>query len=69
MFKSAREIQDWFTECARIISSTCCENVEWVTPLGFPIVQPYMKQKSSKDYINGNRLVQVYNFVNTLSYF
>lgn len=55
MFKSAREIQDWFTECARIISSICCENVEWVTPLGLPIIQPYMKQKSSKVYIDGNR--------------
>ncbi|XP_043592870.1 DNA-directed RNA polymerase, mitochondrial isoform X1 [Bombus pyrosoma] len=55
MFKSAREIQDWFTECARIISSICCENVEWVTPLGLPIVQPYMKQKSSKVCIDDNR--------------
>lgn len=44
MFKSAREIQDWFTECARIISSICYENVEWITPLGLPIVQPYTKQ-------------------------
>ncbi|XP_060819906.1 DNA-directed RNA polymerase, mitochondrial isoform X2 [Bombus pascuorum] len=56
MFKSAREIQDWFTECARIISSICYENVEWVTPLGLPIIQPYMKQqKSSKGYINDNK--------------
>ncbi|XP_050594187.1 DNA-directed RNA polymerase, mitochondrial isoform X1 [Bombus affinis] len=52
MFKSAREIQDWFTACAQIISSICCENVEWITPLGLPIVQPYMKQKPSKDYIS-----------------
>lgn len=69
MFKSAREIQDWFTECAQIISSICCENVEWVTPLGLPIIQPYMKQKSLNNYINDNRLVQVYNFVNTSIYF
>ncbi|XP_033195619.2 mitochondrial RNA polymerase isoform X1 [Bombus vancouverensis nearcticus] len=55
MFKSAREIQDWFTECAQIISSICCENVEWVTPLGLPIIQPYMKQKSLNNYINDNR--------------
>lgn len=52
MFKSAREIQDWFTECAQIISSICCANVEWVTPLGLPIIQPYMKQTSPNDYIN-----------------
>ncbi|CAL7943645.1 unnamed protein product [Xylocopa violacea] len=55
MFKSAREIQDWFTECANIISSTCYESVEWITPLGLPIVQPYIKQqKNIKNYINGN---------------
>ncbi|CAK9811077.1 DNA-directed RNA polymerase, mitochondrial [Anthophora plagiata] len=44
MFKSAREIQDWLTACARIISSVCHKNVEWTTPLGFPIIQPYIKQ-------------------------
>ncbi|XP_071857685.1 mitochondrial RNA polymerase isoform X2 [Bombus fervidus] len=49
MFKSAREIQDWFTECARIISFICCENVEWVTPLGLPVTQPYMKQQKSSN--------------------
>lgn len=41
MFTSTREIQDWFTECARLISNTCNRNVEWITPLGLPIVQPY----------------------------
>lgn len=45
MFTSTREIQDWFTECARLISSVCGENVEWVTPMGLPIVQPYFKYK------------------------
>ena len=50
MFKSAREIQDWFTACARIISGICGENVEWVTPLGLPIVQPYSKQKTTQRY-------------------
>ncbi|XP_076753141.1 mitochondrial RNA polymerase [Xylocopa sonorina] len=55
MFKSAREIQDWFTICASIISSTCCDNVEWITPLGLPIVQPYIKQpKNYKNHIKGN---------------
>ncbi|XP_076381609.1 mitochondrial RNA polymerase isoform X2 [Megalopta genalis] len=51
MFKSAREIQDWLTSCARIISSVCCENIEWVTPLGLPIIQPYIKsvQKSENN--------------------
>ncbi|GJQ79965.1 hypothetical protein Trydic_g9443 [Trypoxylus dichotomus] len=45
MFTSTREIQDWFTECARLISSVCGANVEWVTPLGLPIVQPYFRYK------------------------
>ncbi|KOC63963.1 DNA-directed RNA polymerase, mitochondrial [Habropoda laboriosa] len=51
MFKSAREIQDWLTACARIISSIFYENVEWITPLGLPIVQPYTKQKFHKNFI------------------
>ncbi|XP_062545891.1 DNA-directed RNA polymerase, mitochondrial [Armigeres subalbatus] len=41
MFTSAREIQDWFTDCARLISAVCARNVEWITPLGLPVVQPY----------------------------
>ncbi|XP_022917116.2 DNA-directed RNA polymerase, mitochondrial [Onthophagus taurus] len=45
MFTSTREIQDWFTECARLISSVCGENVEWTTPLGLPVVQPYFRYK------------------------
>ncbi|KAJ3645908.1 hypothetical protein Zmor_023531 [Zophobas morio] len=44
MFTSTREIQDWFTECARLISSSG-QHVEWVTPMGLPIVQPYIKYK------------------------
>lgn len=41
MFTSAKEIQDWFTDCARLISAVRGQNVEWVTPLGLPVVQPY----------------------------
>ncbi|XP_058805084.1 DNA-directed RNA polymerase, mitochondrial isoform X3 [Phymastichus coffea] len=43
MFKSAREIQDWFTECARLVCASREQNMEWVTPLGLPVVQPYSK--------------------------
>ncbi|XP_067622531.1 DNA-directed RNA polymerase, mitochondrial isoform X2 [Eurosta solidaginis] len=43
MFTSTREIQDWFTECARLISGVCGQNIEWITPLGFPVVQPYSR--------------------------
>lgn len=45
MFTSTREIQDWFTECARLISGVGGSLVEWVTPLGLPVVQPYIKYK------------------------
>lgn len=47
MFKSTREIQDWFTHCARLISAVCFQNVEWVTPLGLPVVQPYNRIERS----------------------
>ncbi|XP_046990509.1 DNA-directed RNA polymerase, mitochondrial [Schistocerca americana] len=43
MFTSTKEIQDWFTECARLISQICGQNVEWITPLGLPVVQPYFR--------------------------
>lgn len=48
MFTSTREIQDWFTECARLIAGVCSQNVEWVTPLGLPVVQPYNRQTDTK---------------------
>ncbi|XP_037085812.1 DNA-directed RNA polymerase, mitochondrial-like [Pollicipes pollicipes] len=46
MFTAAKEIQDWFTECARVVSSVRGESVEWVTPLGLPVVQPYFRQNN-----------------------
>lgn len=53
MFTSTREIQDWFTHCARLIAAIGGHNVEWITPLGLPIVQPYnrfdRKTSSSKN--------------------
>lgn len=48
MFTSAKEIQDWFTECAKLICSVGGQHMEWVTPLGLPIVQPYIKHRTFK---------------------
>lgn len=48
MFDSARQIQDWFTDCARVISTMKGKNIEWVTPLGLPVVQPYSKINPTK---------------------
>ncbi|EEF47677.1 DNA-directed RNA polymerase 2, chloroplast/mitochondrial precursor, putative [Ricinus communis] len=40
MFEGARSIMAWLGECAKVIAS---ENqpVQWTTPLGLPVVQPY----------------------------
>lgn len=54
MFTSSQEIQEWFTECAKVISGECKSNVEWVTPLGFPVVQPYSKSLNRTGQIQGN---------------
>ncbi|XP_038060970.1 DNA-directed RNA polymerase, mitochondrial-like [Patiria miniata] len=43
MFTKTREIQDWLTECAWLIAKAG-QTVEWVTPLGLPVVQPYHKK-------------------------
>ncbi|XP_031397833.1 DNA-directed RNA polymerase 2, chloroplastic/mitochondrial isoform X2 [Punica granatum] len=42
MFEAARDIMSWLGECARIIAA---ENqlVQWTTPLGLPVVQPYRR--------------------------
>ncbi|XP_018059905.1 PREDICTED: DNA-directed RNA polymerase, mitochondrial isoform X1 [Atta colombica] len=45
MFESAKEIQNWFTDCARVITIRCNQYVQWVSPLGLPIIQPYSKHK------------------------
>lgn len=38
-------LQDWLTESARLISKSG-HTVEWVTPLGLPIIQPYHRTRS-----------------------
>ncbi|KAL3862095.1 hypothetical protein ACJMK2_008089 [Sinanodonta woodiana] len=43
MFNGAREIQEWFTDSARMISLICKQPVEWITPLNLPVFQGYCK--------------------------
>ncbi|KAM6548275.1 hypothetical protein CsatB_019951 [Cannabis sativa] len=40
MFEAARSIMSWLGDCAKVIAS---ENkaVQWTTPLGLPVIQPY----------------------------
>uniref|UniRef100_A0A671SGJ4 DNA-directed RNA polymerase n=1 Tax=Sinocyclocheilus anshuiensis TaxID=1608454 RepID=A0A671SGJ4_9TELE len=45
MFTGTREIQEWLTESAKLIAMSG-KTVEWVTPLGLPIVQPYHRIKN-----------------------
>lgn len=70
MFNSTREIQDWFTECARLISGVCGRNVEWVTPLGLPVVQPYNrvdKTSGSKTFrVSENMSMDMYEKPNIM---
>ncbi|KPP62268.1 hypothetical protein Z043_119557, partial [Scleropages formosus] len=39
-----RLLQDWLTESARLIAKSG-NTVEWVTPLGLPVIQPYHRGK------------------------
>ncbi|XP_055345641.1 DNA-directed RNA polymerase, mitochondrial-like [Paramacrobiotus metropolitanus] len=44
MFTATRQIQEWFVECARLISTVRERPIQWVTPLQLPVLQPYFKQ-------------------------
>ncbi|XP_047134645.1 DNA-directed RNA polymerase, mitochondrial isoform X1 [Hydra vulgaris] len=47
MFTSARQIQDWLTNSAsQIALAGHC--VDWVTPMGLPVVQPYHKETTER---------------------
>lgn len=56
MFTSTKEIQDWLTDCARLISTVRSQNVEWVTPLGLPVVQPYSRFDKIKSFAKATKL-------------
>ena len=44
MFHASQEIQAWFTDCSNSICGTLSKPVEWETPLGLPVIQPYVKR-------------------------
>lgn len=50
MYKKIRALKDWFRECAGTIYKLT-RPVEWVTPLGLPVMQPYMKQDKKFDQL------------------
>ncbi|KAJ6219973.1 hypothetical protein RDWZM_005785 [Blomia tropicalis] len=59
MFTQTRSIQNWLTNCAQIISNDYGATVEWVTPLGFPVVQSYYKApKKTSPHLLPNTMKQ-----------
>lgn len=46
MFSATKEIQMWLTFCAHHISTLSLRPVEWITPLGLPVIQPYHKMST-----------------------
>lgn len=42
MFSSAKDIMHWLAECAKCVADTGA-TVQWTTPLGLPVVQPYRR--------------------------
>jgi DNA-directed RNA polymerase len=46
-FSCAREVMQWLTSCAAVISNHN-HAVKWRTPLGLPVVQPYVKTMNRK---------------------
>ncbi len=46
MFDSAKDIMQWLSLCARVVAKAD-KPVQWTTPLGLPVVQPYRKKVST----------------------
>ncbi|KAH8850588.1 DNA-directed RNA polymerase, mitochondrial [Schistosoma japonicum] len=50
VFTSSVDIQNWLCEIAKYISGDLHCRVSWQTPLGLPVIQPYME--SNKSYMS-----------------
>jgi DNA-directed RNA polymerase len=46
MFQNAREVMGWLTHCASVVTKINAP-VQWTTPLGLPVLQPY-RNKTQK---------------------
>ncbi|KAK7494172.1 hypothetical protein BaRGS_00014645 [Batillaria attramentaria] len=60
MFSATKDIQDWLTLSAQLISHVCQRPVGWVTPLGLPVLQPYHKPMTMSRF--GVDMVDRWNF-------
>lgn len=45
---AAELIMEWLRECAKIISFGLGEPITWITKLGFPVVQPYRRYRTTQ---------------------
>ncbi|XP_055958306.1 DNA-directed RNA polymerase, mitochondrial [Patella vulgata] len=50
MFTATKGIQEWLRTSARALAIESKQPVEWVTPLGLPIVQPYHKKSIQQQH-------------------
>ncbi|KAF6771949.1 hypothetical protein AHF37_09646 [Paragonimus kellicotti] len=50
IFTSSTDIQAWFGQIAHHISQHLGCRVSWITPLGLPVTQPYMRLPSSSNH-------------------
>uniref|UniRef100_A0A915J9A9 DNA-directed RNA polymerase n=1 Tax=Romanomermis culicivorax TaxID=13658 RepID=A0A915J9A9_ROMCU len=45
LFNNTRKIQNWLQDVAGVLARDLKQPVQWVTPLDFPVVQPYFEKK------------------------
>ncbi len=45
LFKGSQAIQAWLTQGSKVLSKQMMQCVEWRTPLGLKVLQPYLKHK------------------------
>jgi DNA-directed RNA polymerase len=55
LFTCSKEIQDWLIAISIAISKRLNQPIEWVTPLGFPVVQYYFKENSKTIKVDSNK--------------
>ena len=48
--------QDWLVTCADVIARVRHQPVEWVTPLGWPVIQPYFRINKLVDRKKGDKV-------------
>jgi len=49
--------QDWLVTCADVIARVRHQPVKWVTPLGWPVLQPYFRTNKLGDKKKGDHAV------------